>query len=1050
MNKAFRKIIAVISCSGVLLCAIVAILFVIPVSAEETVEFLPKNTVYTVEGTDRYDVEIEDPLQNPQIAVENFKLSLRGRYTFLYKDRSSGAEVKKIYVCVYEETDDVEFDSSTLIRSFGYKQLVNVQLPLARFMGYEKRVPVSIVSPSGKRVLFEKSATYSVLEMGEYTVEYEAVFGSKKKNCKDTIVSEVSAASVFHSDKNVSSVVPNVELPAFSEKGNGVEILMMPGGQFSYANKIDLNQLGKEDDLLRLQIHNRENFGVISSMYVTLTDAHDENNSVYYYFRATDNGEHAYVLFGYDGKEVGRSNESHDYGQVREYWGSVAWNRTFYGNGRNGRGTFAVSADYSKKQFYIDAGGPWMILDADDPEQTGAGKEWKGFTTGEVYLSVRFGFENALTGGVVVTKVAGRSVSGAAIQPSEYPAPVITPETDSDYLTEMPKAAVGVKYPIPSARALDWLFGDVDVSVCVLKDGRKVSENEAFFVPTVAGEYVLVYEASNELGVVSEKRLSVVAERGLSPILIALDEKPSAPEILKSFRLPSFVYSGGSGKVIGREEIRLNGRKIDPDPSRQIFIEEAGILTVTAIARGYCGEETRRTYSFVIASEADVVIGYVPEAYVSGKKAALPAFRIANPSDPSRKYEMRCYVNGEMSEKDYFIPEKGTKSVSIRFEGICGEEKVERTVTVPIIEPSGIAEYFLVERGNATLEADRRGTQISTSENGTTVVLANAVAAEDLQVRFYIESQKSEFGYLDVHFSDCVNKNIGMFLRVFPRNESTSFLQVNGIGEKFIADGSFRSGEVMFSLGFDFRHGILNDSRGIRICSIPVLPEAAAKIRFIFGEVEGESAIVVNQISNHIFNKNTNMNGDRKPPVIVLGEELGERLNVDYGSFVTVPAAKAYDVLDPFVRLRVYVTDPFGDVVFEGNGGKEGSFEVTKYGTYEICYEAADASEQSAGVKIPCRVIDATQPVMTVSHKMREVYRLGDKLYVPTAKAVDALEGDCETFVYVIDSATNSRRLLEQGTDYRLTASGRFEIVVYTTDSHYNVVRKSYPFTVTA
>lgn len=85
---------------------------------------------------------------------------------------------------------------------------------------------------------------------------------------------------------------------------------------------------------------------------------------------------------------------------------------------------------------------------------------------------------------------------------------------------------------------------------------------------------------------------------------------------------------------------------------------------------------------------------------------------------------------------------------------------------------------------------------------------------------------------------------------------------------------------------------------------------------------------------------------------------------------------------------------------------------------------------------------------MTIEHNMRSTYKLGDKLSVPTATAADDIDGECATYVYLINVDTWQRIPLVQGSEYLLDSSGRFELVVFSTDTSYNYVRKVYSFTV--
>lgn len=1048
--RAERKKVSVLLLAILMLCVTEFVLCGISVRADENeVLFLPKGSIYKIENEQNYKIEVTDPLGNPQIPLANFKLNLRGEYRFVFKN-GEGKIVREVKVVSYADTDSVEWNAGSLLSCLGYGQTVTVNPPEASFYGYVRSGTLKITSPSGVTTIIDRATEYTVGEKGNYSLEYSVSFGEKTLKEQKTLAASVNAGSLIRADKDILSITPGRALPSYSSAGRGVEVRFLPGGQFGYKHKIDLNLLGQDDNIVSLQVLSGQNVGAISNMTVTLTDAHDPDNQVYFYFRATDIGDHAYVLFSYDGRELGRSNESNDYGQVREYWGSVAWNRSFFGSKFSNRQPFSVSADYSQGQFFIDAGGKWMILDADDPDQVGAGKEWKGFKTGEVYLSLKFGFENALPGGVIVTEIAGKSVGEESFSESEYSTPDVTVLIDAEYLKKMPLGAVGLKYPVPSARSLDFLTGDCKVDCKIKKKGSDevLAENAEFFLPEESGDYLVVYTAESSLGRKNERVLEFRVNDELPPTLITFANKPSAPKAMTTFRIPKFVFSGGSGRIEGSEIVRLNGREVAIDESRQLFIGEAGVLTVTAIARGYCGEPVHRTFVFEIATDPELVVSGLPLFFKTGETIGIPEFLVIDPANIGKVYELRFYVDGVLTTDEWVVPETDSEEVSLRFEG-CYENRViaEYEVVVPTVKASEIHDVFRVVEGSAIKTSNLYGTEITTATDGTRLELPNGVGAENLALRFYIDSGRSAFDFLEFTFEDLYNENISTFVRIFPRDDSTSWIQTSD-GARFVTEGSFKTGNVMFSLIFHFRDGKICDSLDREICKVSTLPGLAAHIFVKFGGVSGESCVTINQVSNHFFNRNSNLTGDRRAPVIVLDEVIPSRQNVTKNSVITVPSGKAYDVVSYRSFLNIEITSPSGAILFSGDAKQKTSFEVSEYGAYNVKYTATDGNGNSTAMDYYFVVADVTKPTVTIDHNMRLTYKLGDKLLVPTATAVDDIDGECATYVYLIDTTTWQRIPLVQGSEYLLDSTGRFELVVFSTDTSYNYVRKVYSFAV--
>ena len=170
---------------------------------------------------------------------------------------------------------------------------------------------------------------------------------------------------------------------------------------------------------------------------------------------------------------------------------------------------FGVQADYATRAFYVTtempAGmDPWLLLDADDSSQVGVGKEWKGFTTGEVWLE--FVFDGSGNSGILVKEIAGQNLSGEKIADTTAPSVITDFALDND----MPVGIVGQAYPIPApAKILDGVEGILSSSAAEIRlyktegilsfDCSDLIENGAF-VPKEAGTYRIRYILTDSSG----------------------------------------------------------------------------------------------------------------------------------------------------------------------------------------------------------------------------------------------------------------------------------------------------------------------------------------------------------------------------------------------------------------------------------------------------------------------------------------------------------------------------------------------------------------------
>lgn len=272
---------------------------------------------------------------------------------------------------------------------------------------------------------------------------------------------------------------------------------------------IDLNYCDPEDALIKFISVSGTYEGItytpLSSISIKLIDIYDSGNyvtfrnfsSMYY----EDGSCNLYSQICYDDIVMARWNFG-DYSEFREYL--INFNSTLDINAKNNSRTnilwLSLSLDYATRNFYTNLAPnedsePFNILNAGDPKIVGAGNQWKGFTTGEVYLEIEFE-STGRTNGIFVREIAGQELSGSGISDAEAPQAIF------EY-NEFPIGYTGRRYPIPyPTKILDAVQGALgndycDVELCLV-EGNKYTDltqeiTDGVFVPEKAGTYQITY-----------------------------------------------------------------------------------------------------------------------------------------------------------------------------------------------------------------------------------------------------------------------------------------------------------------------------------------------------------------------------------------------------------------------------------------------------------------------------------------------------------------------------------------------------------------------------
>ena len=219
---------------------------------------------------------------------------------------------------------------------------------------------------------------------------------------------------------------------------------------------------------------------------------------------------------------------------------------------------------------------------------------------------------------------------------------------------------------------------------------------------------------------------------------------------------------------------------------------------------------------------------------------------------------------------------------------------------------------------------------------------------------------------------------------------------------------------------------------------------------------------IVNQTLGHRSSVGVIGSTDLIAPQIVVDDDADNNYNI--GDTATIPAVKAFDVLNPIQSVKVTVIAPDGTrVLNNADGTTEHTIRLEQYGTYAVTYTATDNFGKRAPYYKTISVKETENPRLEVNTKaIGKTYKVGDKIEIPSYTVSDNSGGynldvmlicPDNYIVYLLNdnsgeitsclNAENAKLpsgLLVDKKTFRLNKSGVYTLRFFAYDEFYNCV----------
>ena len=934
--------------------------------------------------------------------------------------------------------------------------------------------------PAAMRLYFPDGGAYEANSLifekpGKYTVEYSAEFsGTTYKKSYSLLVADAQAT--FTGGSMGSGVTDG----GGSARYDGITGALIDAASyadvFTYSKKVDLSAAVKDE--LLIEIFNSAPWGGYGTEAPTviIRDAHDPDNFLtiraHHYWNTQYVWLHAWApnqqpmglrdtgVLDIDGQLGSFSNYNTDsyignpitYGGAFDYENSGM--KLFY--------DAAEKAIYSRYGQSVTEANLKIIGFADDYQIN----PWKGFTTGEVYISVT-NFKS-----IVVSEVYGNKLSESGIY--GFPSDIFV-DTRGYAESALPDAVAGKPYPVFDAFAISKWDGKTDVSVRVFRNYGQASYSEAEikngkFTPSLPGVYTIEYTARDAFHNITVKTLTVnaVHENNVTPVTLTLSSEPAATGTAGVFyAIPAVAaMSGGSGNLT--LTVRVLNPSGTPVPLKGGGFTplSAGIYTIEYKVADYIGggapNEAVITKTVNITAQQKPVLYDVllPAAVNSGVDLKLPVVSAADYyTDPSGAVPPATSITVTLNGSPLTIgagnivrPQvaAGTSAdMTVKYSASNSQGATEKTYTVKVINPGAssgfMANYFHPFAGSFTKTASSSGITVTSANSNAALQFINPVLAQGFYLNFSVPSVTyNNADRVIVTLYDSADMNVSVRFEIFKNTDDTSasggsYFSING-GAKNVFSGNFYSENA--PMGFTYSQNAftvadLNGSSMGRVneteAGEPFNGFPSGKVWFTIscGTVTGSGLrLKLTNINNQPLSDRSGIQNNIYPEFQRLGHLP---LQVEAGQTVTIPAIVAQSVLAPRTTATIDIQLVGGETILSGASiDSPREFVIPQAGSYRVIYRANDGTRTFSQTYI-IQVVEYEPPVLTVNGTPSAKVKVGATVTLPGASATDNNTKAPVIRIFVI-SPNRDMRMLDVSRTFIAAGAGQYIVRYYAYD----------------
>ena len=934
--------------------------------------------------------------------------------------------------------------------------MVDIQQGMLFYGGQTLVGEHEVKCPDGKSL---RSDSVVLDTIGKYTVVYRANFGGKMMSASKSFLAVGTAYSI----DGLGGTAEYGSHPAAPD-AEGIVVSLARGNVFRYNRVVDLSGGTAATNVFRMfvtpTVKGEADF---LSFTVTLTDAYDPDNYITVRVNGVENNKMIYTAAAQSGEVLtGMNYNTNTLHRGDEY--GYASSMDFYGDPDRPveRDVFELSFDYAQKQLHGAryASNPTLICDFDDLAYFT--DLWGGFTTGEVFISVRADSMQKDTANFVITNIGGHDLSEEEL--FDESAPAINVDFEGYPEDGLPQAYVGLTYKVFDAECYDAFRTDAQLFVRAFYDyggdlRTQIEIENGRFAMERAGEYTVEYRAEDGSGNVGIKTYTVECfDEENKPDVVISEDRATEAAVGEQVAVADAYATGGSGNVVfesrvvcveNDQEIEVTDGKFQP-----LF---AGEYKIVYTATDFLLQTVTEEYVFeATVSGVPVFLGrpVMPEYLIAGMTFEFPAFSAEYYSGDGTIEDVVADITVEdeegIKEGAAYVPPQSmagkTVTVIYTVNGEGGAATMEWEITIVSVSAGDennidLTKYFVHDE-NVQLSADSEKIAAETQTDGAEISFIKLLIADGFSFSFNVDSAKNNFTAAVVVLEDALDPSVKTEIAFTKKRSLLSGVSANGREYGNIESDFFGSG-TNFDLGYDaaaMQFSAGNASLVFSPEGFGGFPSGWVKFSVRFEGVTGASAVLLKNLCRQPL---TSVSRDAIRPNIIVDEEAfsGERA---IGDKAVIPAAVAYDVLDTYVEFTLSVYAPDGSAAKADDGtllegvaaDKEYVISLTSYGYFSLRYEATDSSNRTQTLNYAINVADDVPPQITIDGTVPSSARLDQTVTLPSATVTDNMPAGCVLYVcYVAPDGTYSEAVDFQ---MRCTQEGVYRVKYMAMDDYGN------------
>lgn len=808
-------------------------------------------------------------------------------------------------------------------------------------------------------------------KLGVYTVEYRGSETTRKtfETHTDQFAASGLGTAVYGKETKYQTGI------------DGIQVSLHDGETFTYNEIVDLRQFDSETSFFTMfatptKLGERDVFAT----ELLLTDAYDPSNYVSILVNSIDSDNtndtwwvnSVFVLAGMNGTSRKGIEYYKNIVHTDNQWGfPIRYSPYGTSDFQNsvGKEFFSINYDLTENKLYGPKGkADGYIIDLDDPQYFQ--NNWKGFTTGEVYLSIRGVNYYGASYNFCLTKIGNCDLTPHTVYDRTPPTVTV------DAPAERPTAGLNNPYPVFAASAYDGYSGKLPVTVKVFSDYRADNRFElpiadGKFTPKVAGAYTIEYTATDFAGNCTTETVSILCDGMNRTLQLTVSEQQISGTTGEPVVLADVATTGGVGAVAVDTAVTFDGKAILV-ADNAFTPERAGTYTVTVTAADFAGQTKTETYTVSITNGDRPIIRPValPDAFLVGATYRIPT-AAAYDYAAGAPTQTTVTVNGVALQNGVYTVPQNSNALEI----IYTAGTATKTYTVPVIAYTDYASLFI---GNAT--ATQNGVAVAgafTFANALSSRLTVSVDVTDaltLKITDYTDNKitasvaltqgRHTVAYngknLTVDGVTAATVAFGNGVRL-AGNGNATVIAINGqnlygeekAGAQIVTYGNYNltaaHGSTL-NVYAAAAYSVVTPNTDVRVTVADpfkekVLDNVAADVEHTV-KLAQLGAYTVTYTAGGKSKTFTVRVTDSTAPVITLNGEVPK--TVTAGVPFGVPTATAEDAVEGIETVHYYIVCPSGQIRpmadwLESAAGDVMSIIIPKSGTYKIRYFATDS-----------------------------------------------------------------------------------------------------------